>query len=299
MSRPTRRAGLGRGLDALLPAQEEASGPGPLEVPVEAIEPNPRQPRHSFGDQAINDLADSIKELGILQPLLVRALSADRFELVAGERRLRASKLAGLERVPVMRIETDDRGSLERALVENLHREDLNPIEEAEGYKQLVEEAGLTHEALAQRLGRNRVTITNSLRLLDLPDAVKKYLVEGRLSAAHGRTLLGLQGNPFQPRVAARAAQEGLSVRETESLVRRYQHMNPAQRRTAKSETPAIASDAQRELTDYLQTRVRIEMGRRKGRIVLDFVSHEELERLLDVITGRQPGAASSTVSPE
>jgi ParB family transcriptional regulator, chromosome partitioning protein len=297
----THRAGLGRGLDALLPAQESRAGDGGRglhQVPPDAIAPNPRQPRQSFDDDAIGDLAESIRELGILQPLLVRDLGLGRFELVAGERRLRASRLAGLERVPVMTVETDDRGSLERALVENLHREDLNPIEEAEGYRQLLEEASLTQEELGRRLGRSRVTITNALRLLSLPPSIQKLLVEGRLSAAHGRALLGLQGNPFQLRLAQRVGAEGISVRETEELVRRYQAMTPSTSSSRSQTRPPIASEAQRRLSEYLQTRVRVDVGKRKGRIVMDFVSTEELERLLRIITGDEPGAASSTSSP-
>jgi len=294
-----RRSGLGRGLDALLPDEDYERGRGGLdEVEVEAIAPNPRQPRQSFDDEAIATLAESIKELGILQPLLVRAVDVGRYELVAGERRLRASRLAGLERVPVMTVETDDQGSLERALVENLHREDLNPIEEAEGYRQLIEEAGLTQEELGRRLGRSRVTITNSQRLLALPSPVQKLLVEGRIAAAHGRALLGLQGNPFQERLARRVALEGISVRETEELVRKYQSMSAPASRDGSRERPPIASEAQRRLSDYLQTRVRVEVGKRKGRIVLDFVSIDELERLLRVITGEEPGAASSSTGP-
>ncbi|MGH2752326.1 MAG: ParB/RepB/Spo0J family partition protein [Actinomycetota bacterium] len=298
-----RRAGLGRGLDALLPAQEVpdgSRGTGRNEIAIESIVPNPRQPRQSFDHEAIEGLAASISELGILQPLLVRALSEGGYELVAGERRLRAARLAGLERVPVMTVETDDRGSLERALVENLHREDLNPIEEAEGYRQLIDEAQLTQEELGRRLSRSRVTITNSLRLLGLPPGVQKLLVEGRISPAHGRALLALQGNPFQARLAQRIAAEGISVRETEELVRRYQAMTPSPAKGGgrPRATSPIAKEAQRQLSEYLQTRVRVDVGKRKGRIVLDFVSTEELERLLRVITGDERGAASTTSSP-
>ena len=298
----TRRAGLGRGLDALLPAQgarPAGAGTGFNEVALDAIAPNPSQPRHSFDEDTIGDLAESISELGILQPLLVRELGGGRYELVAGERRLRASRLAGLERVPVMIVETDDRGSLERALVENLHREDLNPIEEAEGYRQLIDEARLTQDELGQRLGRSRVTITNALRLLSLPPAIQKLLVEGRVTAAHGRALLGLQGNPFQLRLAQRVGAEGISVRETEELVRRYQAMTPSANKGGRPQTrPPIATEAQRQLSEYLQTRVRVDVGKRKGRIVMDFVSTDELERLLRIITGNEPGATTTTSSP-
>jgi len=297
----TRRAGLGRGLDALLPAHEaraENPGSGLNQVPLDAIATNPRQPRQSFDDGAIGDLAESIRQLGILQPLLVRDLGHGLYELVAGERRLRASKLAGLERVPVMTVDTDDRGSLERALVENLHREDLNPIEEAEGYRQLLDEASLTQEELGRRLGRSRVTITNALRLLTLPPAIQKLLVEGRLSAAHGRALLGLQDNPFQLRLAQRIGAEGVSVRETEELVRRYQAMTPSSSNRRSQSKPPIAVEAQRELSEFLQTRVRVDVGKRKGRIVVDFVSTDELERLRRIIMGAEQGATSTTSSP-
>jgi ParB family chromosome partitioning protein len=193
-------------------------------------------------------------------------------------------------------VETDDRGSLERALVENLHREDLNPIEEAEGYRQLVEETGLTHEALAERLGRSRTVITNSLRLLDLPLALQRLLVEGRIAAGHGRALLGLQGSPFQARLAQRVAHEGLSVGETEELVKRYGAMSkPAEGRVDRVRPPLVA-DAQETLSDYLQTRVRIDMGKKRGKIVVDFVSLEELERLLKVITNGTLGPEPFTV---
>lgn len=297
----TRRSGLGRGLDALIPRADEATFPegrtAPNEIPVAWITSNPRQPRHSFDDEAIDELARSMTELGILQPLLVRALGDDRFELIAGERRLRAARRAGFDRVPAMVVETDDRGSLERALVENLHREDLNPIEEAEGYRQLVEDARLTHDALAQRLGKSRVAITNALRLLDLPVPVQRLLVEGRITAGHGRALLGLAENPFQQRLAQRVAHEGLSVRDTEELVRRYSAMSwgTTNSRTLTERHPLV-SEAQQRLSDYLQTRVRVDMRKRRGKIVLDFVSLDELDRLLKVITNRGPGGDPVTV---
>lgn len=293
-----RRSGLGRGLDALLPSGEshelEVTSSGLEEVAVEAIAPNPRQPRRHFDEDALADLARSMRELGILQPLLVRALGGGRYELVAGERRLRAAKAAGIGRVPVMTVETDDRGSLERALVENLHREDLNPIEEAQGYRQLIEEAGLTQEALGHRLGRSRVTITNALRLLDLPQPIQRLLVEGRLTAGHGRALLSLQSSPFQQRLAVRVTQEGLSVRETQELAARYESMTvtssggsgaSSDGPQGRRERPAVATEAQRRLADYLQTRVRVDVGKRKGKIVVDFISLEELGRILALIT--------------
>lgn len=298
----TRRSGLGRGLDALLPAgngdelEREAGLPA---ASVDAIDPNPRQPRHDFDDDSLAELAASIAQLGVLQPLLVRPGRQGRYELIAGERRWRAARAAGLTEVPVVVVDTDDRGSLERALVENVHRSDLNPIEEAAAYRQLLDEGGLTQEALGERLGRSRVAITNSLRLLDLPTSLQRLLIEGRLSAGHGRALLGLAGSPFQERMGKRAAQEGLSVRETEDLVRRYQAMAapPERGPSASPARPAEVTEAQRRLAHHLQTRVRIELGKRKGRIVLDFVSIDELDRLLGLIVGA--GATGpETVTP-
>lgn len=294
----TRRGGLGRGLDALLPptGNLESRSTGTT-ARVDAIATNPNQPRREFDPAALEELSASIAELGVLQPLLVRP-KGDGYELIAGERRLRAAVAAGLSEVPIAVVDTDDRGSLERALVENIQREDLNPIEEAAAYKQLMDEGRLTQEALAEKLGRNRVTITNSLRLLDLPTEVQTLLTSRRISAGHGRALLGLQGNPLQPRIARRAADESLSVREVEDLVRRYQAMSgTTTRRGGQAETPAAATEAQRRLADHLQTRVRVEMGKRKGRIVLDFVSVDELDRLTRIITGMAEGATAHRAS--
>ena len=296
----TRRSGLGRGLDALLPADggEQRPAGGPANVATSSISPNPRQPRKTFDAAPLEELAASISQLGLLQPLLVRRAGDGRYELIAGERRFRAAQLAGLDEVPILVVDTDDRGSLERALVENIHREDLNPIEEASAYRQLLDDGGLTQEDLARRLGRNRVTVANSLRLLDLPVDVQRLLTERKLSGGHGRALLGLHGSPFQKRLAQRVAQEGLSVRETEELVRRYSSMvasSDAPRGT-KSRPPQVV-DAQRTLTDRLQTKVRVDMGTRKGKIVIDFVSLDELDRLLDVMVGNEREAGVRTVS--
>jgi ParB family transcriptional regulator, chromosome partitioning protein len=290
----TRRTGLGKGLDALLPTSDPQPEESQLrEVDVTAVQPNPRQPRTSWDETSLGELADSIGQLGVLQPLLVREPAPGSYELVAGERRLRAARKAGLSQVPVLLVEADDRGSLERALVENVHREDLNPVEEAEAYKALLEDAGDTHEELARRIGKSRVAITNALRLLDLPVEIQRYLVDRRLSAGHGRALLGLQGNPFQQRLAKRAAQEGLSVRETEDLVRKYSSMTATNRGRTNGDRvrPAAATDAQRRLAEALQTRVRVDVGTRKGKIVVDFVSLEELERLMGILLGPDSGA--------
>ena len=287
----TKRSGLGRGLDALLPAQtapDDRERTGLLELPVADIDANPHQPRVTFVDESLDELAASIRRLGVLQPLIVRP-GQGRFELIAGERRLRAARKAGLSSVPVVVVEADERGSLERALVENLHREDLNPIEEAAAYRQLIDEGGLTQEQLGTRLSRNRATIANTLRLLELPTSIQALLVDRAITAGHGRALLGLAENPFQERLARRVAQEQLSVRETEDLVRRYQSISsPTERSRSSATRPAQVAEAQRTLADRLQTRVRVEMGARKGKIILDFVSLEELDRLVRAITGGQ-----------
>ncbi|MDQ3964281.1 MAG: ParB/RepB/Spo0J family partition protein [Actinomycetota bacterium] len=288
-----RKSGLGRGLEALLPEKTDTGSGGPDRIPVDQIDPNPRQPRDTFDPSALGELAASIRELGILQPVLVRALPTGRYELVAGERRLRAARSAGLTEIPALVVETDERGSLERALVENIHREDLNPIEEAAGLKQLLEEGGLTQEALGQRIGRTRGAISNTLRLLELPTSVQKMLIDRKLTAGHGRALLGLASPAFQERLARRVEAEGLTVRQTEDVVRRYAGYSGAGASSGQArERPAAITEAQHRLAEHLQTRVRVELGKRKGKIVLDFVSLEELDRLLGVITGptiRQP----------
>lgn len=292
-----RRSGLGRGLDALIPAPAES--PGVETVPWDDIEPNPSQPRRSFEEGSLAELAGSIRELGILQPLLVRRVAEDRYQLVAGERRWRAAKLAGLLQVPVIEVDTDDGGALERALVENIHRSDLNPLEEASAYQELLTRHSLTHEALAERVNKSRATITNTLRLLDLPTDVQRLLVDRRITGGHAKALLGLEGNPMLSRLAARVAAEGLSVRETEELVRRYQDFTTPQahRRTERSRPPEVA-EAQRLLQDNLQTRVRVEMGKRKGRVVIDFTTLDELQRLTGAIVGEGTQAAA-VAAPE
>ncbi|HEX2049021.1 MAG TPA: ParB/RepB/Spo0J family partition protein [Actinomycetota bacterium] len=286
----TRRGGLGRGLDALLPAGDEhtPAASGPRTAPVDAIEPNPRQPRRTFDDDALAELAASIRSLGVLQPLVVRERPGGALELVAGERRLRAARRAGLDEVPVVVVDTDDDGSLERALVENLQREDLDPLEEAHAYRALLTRTGMTQEELGARVGKSRAAIANSLRLLELPESIQALLVDGRLTAGHARALLPLAGNPFQERLARRVAHEGLTVRDAEELVRRYGAMTAPRPASGASERarPALAAEAQRRLTAHLGTRVRVDVGARKGKIVVDFASLDDLARLLDTLLG-------------
>jgi ParB family chromosome partitioning protein len=301
----TRRSGLGRGLDALLPpAGAEPGAGGPPRVAIQDIAPNPRQPRRSFDDATLGELAASIAALGILQPLVVRPAPGGRWELIAGERRLRAAHSIGMSDVPVVVIDTDDTGALERALVENIHRADLNPLEEASALAQLLEDGGLTHEELSHRLGRSRTAITNALRLLDLSLPLKQMLAERRLSAGHARALLPLNDSPFQERLARRVSDEGISVRDAEDLVRRYLAMSVpdssaarAGGKTARSR-PAQVTDAQRRLGDHLQTRVRVDMGARKGKIVVEFVSIDDLERVVKAMLGDRPETSTVVLPP-
>jgi ParB family chromosome partitioning protein len=252
-----------------------------------------------FDEAELEELAASIREVGVLQPLLVRVAEAG-YELVAGERRLRGAQRAGLDEVPVMVVETDERGSLERALVENIHRANLNPIEEASGYRELMDESGLTQEELAAKLHRDRTTITHSLRLLELPPSIQRLLIEGRLSGGHGRALHALNGHPFQERATQRAVGEGQSVRDTEGMIRDYLAMTgegPSRSSARARSQPPEAAEAQRRLANYLQSRVRVDVGKRKGKIVVDFVSLEELDRIVTAIVGdREVG--QEVVSP-
>lgn len=283
------RGGLGKGLGALIPA-----GATTLEeIPPSAISPNPRQPRKQMEEESLNTLSASIRQLGLLQPVVVRRKPRSGYELVMGERRWRAAQKAGLMTIPALVIDTDDRGALERALVENIHRQDLNPIEEAAAYRQLLDEAGLTHEQLAERVGLSRPAVTNAMRLLDLPDSVQAMVMSGRLSAGHARALLGLEGSPMLVRLAERVAAAGLSVRETEELVRRERGQDPATVETMRTRAgkPAEQDPGLKEiselLSEELDTRVHVSMGRGRGRIVIDFGSADDLVRIWRKIAGR------------
>jgi ParB family transcriptional regulator, chromosome partitioning protein len=274
------RGGLGKGLGALIPA-----GATTLEeIPPSTISPNRRQPRKRMDEEALKTLSASIRQLGLLQPVVVRRRPGSGFELVMGERRWRAAQMAGLSTIPALVIDTDDRGALERALVENIHRQDLNAIEEAAAYRQLLDEAGLTHEQLAERVGLSRPAVSNAMRLLDLPDSVQAMVISGRLSAGHARALLGLEGNPLLERLAQRVASAGLSVRETEELVRRERGQEPASGVATKAGKPAGQDPGLMEiselLSEELETRVQVSMGRGRGRIVIDFGSPEDLVRI-------------------
>jgi len=258
------------------------------EIAASDIAPNPKQPRRHFDEDALATLAASIRRLGLLQPVVVRRTDAGGYELVMGERRWRASQRAGLVTIPALVIETDDRGALERALVENIHRQDLNPIEEAAAYRQLLDEAGLTHEQLAERVGLSRPSVSNAIRLLELPDSIQGLVIQGRLSAGHARSLLGLAGHPLLERIAQKVAGSGLSVRQTEELVRRQASESELPGSPAKAPTPGNAQllEAAERMGEALQTRVKVAKGRGKGKIIIEFGSLEDLDRLLTAIAG-------------
>jgi len=295
-SRGPRAFGLGRGLDALIPGGRDERGV--LEIAVDRIERNPNQPRSTFGDEQLGELAASIAVHGIIQPIVVRALADGSYELIAGERRLRAARLAGLETVPAIVRDTTDAGtSLELALIENIQREDLNPIETAQAYRELIERFGLTHDAVARQVGKSRVAVSNALRLLELAPETRAAIVEGRISEGHGRALAALTVPELQRAVLAVVLERGLSVRQTEELVRRKRTEQPARERRPLSHD---LQDVEAQLRGLLATRVGIQRTRRGGRLVIDFYSDEELDRLYSIITrGASADASGASVHPD
>jgi len=297
----SKRGGLGRGLSALIPGAPEtgeAAGRGFLDVPVSAIAPNPKQPRTHFDDDALAGLAASIREVGILQPLVVRRSGDGSYELIAGERRLRAAKAAGLASVPVVLRDSGDRDLLRDALIENIHREDLNPIEQAEAFKALLGELGLKQEELADRVGVSRSHIANTIRLLGLPLDVQQLLADDKVTAGHARALLSLGDKDAMSSLALRIAAEDLSVRQTEEAVRRFVDAPAAKSAEAKKEPgdPSTAdtslSEVEEILSEQLATRVSIQMGAKRGKVVIEFGSADDLERIVSEIIGSGPGLA-------
>lgn len=279
------RGGLGRGLSALIPGATEESGL--IELPLEAITPNTRQPREHFDDEPLVALARSIREVGVLQPVVVRQKDGG-FELVAGERRLRAAKLAGLATIPAVVRDTDDTEALREALIENLHREDLSPLEQAAAFEELLEELGASHEELAQRLGHSRSHVTNTMRLLHLPPEAQRLLAEGKMSAGHARALLALEDEEAQAALALRVAAEGLSVRQVEELVRAYADTGgggAAAVKQAPAKDPRIGQ-VEELLADALATKVTVQKGRRRGKVVIEFASDDDLARIVGIIAG-------------
>jgi ParB family chromosome partitioning protein len=281
------RRGLGRGLSALIATGESVGGLKFEELPTTAIRPNTRQPRRSFPEAGIKELAASIREVGILQPLVVRS-TPDGFELIAGERRLRAAKEAGLDRVPVLIRQAGENESMELALVENLQREDLNPLETAAAYQALIDGFGLSKEQLANRLGKSRAAVTNTLRLAQLPEKIRALLEEGKLTEGHARALLGLETEDQMVHLAQRIQAERLSVRKTEELVREYLSGAQEARQTqpqTRSETPVEFDEASRLMREALELPVRVKSLRKGGKVEIRFREKEELEALVSLLT--------------
>lgn len=307
------KRGLGRGLGALIPsapgpvglqsrdgaavgapsggtalmASEGQQGDGTYfdEIAIGAITPNPRQPRQHFDEDTLEELASSIREVGLLQPVVVRKVMPGRFELVMGERRWRACQQAGLDHIPAIVRGTPDDDLLREALMENLHREQLNPLEEAAAYQQLLDDFDATHEELARKVGRSRPHITNTIRLLQLPPAVQRRVAAGVLSAGHARALLALADPAEQDRLAHRIVAEGLSVRAVEEIVALGQHQAKPRKTAVKQPlTPALTELADR-LSDALDTRVKVEVGKQKGKLVVEFASLDDLQRIVTTMS--------------
>jgi ParB family transcriptional regulator, chromosome partitioning protein len=305
------KRGLGKGLGALIPtapagvAYAPPGDAGPADatdvpseraadvagayfdlVPVTAITPNPRQPRQVFDEDALAELAASIRAVGLLQPIVIRTVGAGRYEIVMGERRWRACQEAGLEAVPAIVRQTTDDDMLRNALIENLHRQELNALEEAAAYQQLLDDFGATHDELARRIGRSRPHITNTIRLLNLPPSVQRRVAAGVLSAGHARALLGIDDPEIQEQLAHRIVAEGLSVRAVEEIVAMGAMAAKARRQPARKQpvAPRLADLADR-LSDVLDTRVKVELGQRKGKIVVEFGSLDDLERIVKAIS--------------
>ncbi len=307
-----RRPGLGKGLDALIPSgfsdsgtSTSARGASLVEIPVGDLSPNPHQPRVHFDEESLSDLAASIRQIGVLQPLLVRQLPDGSYQLIAGERRWRAAQRAGLATVPAVVKTTDDMSSVEQALVENLHRQDLAPLEEAGAYQQLIDDFSLTHDDVAKRVGKSRSSITNSLRLLALPAAIQVFLADGRLSAGHAKALLGSPDRAFQEQLARRAATEGWSVRAIEEAIRdRGGEGSTAVVAPGKTDDgstsggggtvsklpPAGLLELESQISEYLSTRVGVKMNsNKKGSVTIEFAGLDDLERLYYLMMGAGP----------
>jgi ParB family chromosome partitioning protein len=294
MAATARRSGLGKGLASLIPpgAGDAAGVDDALrEVSVTSIAPNPGQPRAQFDEESLSELTASIRALGVLQPVLVREVDADQYQLIAGERRWRAARRAGLTTIPAIIRRTDDRGVAEQALVENVQRQDLTPLEEAAAFQQLIEDFGLTHDEVAGRVGKSRSTVTNTVRLLQLPPAVQRMVAEGQLSAGHARALLATPDRALQEQLARTAVEEHWTVRETEDAVRQppVEEVEPTANVRALPGLPSLRPPGLLELegllADYLNTRVSITMRGARGKVAVEFATLEDLERIYRLIT--------------
>lgn len=284
----TKRGGLGTNLDSLIPTSltvggQEVAQQG--EVAIVNISPNPRQPRRFFDESAMAELVSSIKSIGILQPPVVRKVAENKYELIMGERRFRAAKLAGLTSIPVIIRQTPDNELLREALIENIHRSQLNPLEEGAAYAQLLSDFGCTHDELALKLGRSRPLISNTIRLLNLPEVVQRKVAAGVISAGHARALLGLTEASDIEKLASRIIAEGLSVRATEEAIATLKPASTSVKRATKGVSAAGLAAAEL-LGDYLDTRVTVQAGKDKGKIVIEYSGNEDLQRIVDLIEG-------------
>ena len=278
--------GLGRGRGALLgDYAEPAAAAQTHTLPIHNVEPNPLQPRKVFDEEELLALSESIREHGIIQPLAVRPAGNDYYQIIAGERRWRAARMAGLSEVPVLILEVDDRTVMEMALIENLQRQDLNPIEEANGYKTLMEEYGLTQEETASRVGKSRPAVTNALRLLSLPQALQDQLSEGLLSPGHARAILSLKSESLQLAAAQKVQALHLSVRQTETLCKHMEKEALEEEPEQISFTVDYIAECEKDLTRHLGRKVKIVNGKRKGRFELEFYGQEDLQNLLDLLS--------------
>ena len=294
MAKKKAELGLGRGLNALLgdPVLQD-QGEGSVSLPISQVEPGLNQPRKRFDPEALAELADSIREHGIIQPLTVRRLSSGYYQIIAGERRWRAAKQAGLDEVPAVIIEADDRKVMEIGLIENLQREDLNPAEEARGYQVLMNEYGMTQDQVAQRMGKSRPAVTNALRLLNLPEDVLALVEEGKLSAGHARALLGAPTPALQRQGAKAVLDKGLSVRQTEALVKALQKEKKPKVRTEDMLAIYLA-DLEKNLGSQLGRKVHIQHRGKKGKLELEYYSEDDLETLLRLLNYTQEGGQST-----
>ena len=285
MAKQKSERGLGRGLNALLGDPDlQPLGEGSVSLPISQVEPGLNQPRKRFDQEALDDLTESIRTHGIIQPLTVRRLASGYYQIIAGERRWRAAKAAGLAEVPAVIIEADDRKVMELGLIENLQREDLNPAEEARGYQVLMEEYGLTQEQVAQRMGKSRPAITNTLRLLALPEDLLKLVEEGQLSAGHARAILGAPTAALQRQAAKKVIESQLSVRQTEALVKALQKEKKEKDKPAADDIALYLGELEKDLTGRLGRKVKIAHRGKKGKIELEYYDNQDLELLLALL---------------
>jgi len=285
-----KRGGLGTNLDSLIPTSLTVAGTEVAqqnEIPLSHISPNPKQPRQIFDETAMAELVTSIKSVGILQPPVVRKVAENKYELIMGERRYRAAQIAGFTSIPVIIRQTPDNELLREALIENIHRSNLNPLEEGAAYAQLLSDFGCTHDELAIKLGRSRPLISNTIRLLNLPDSVQRKVASGVLSAGHARALLGLTDGAEIEKLASRIVAEGLSVRATEEIIATLKPTTTTPKKSAVKGTSGAGLAAAELLSDYLDTRVTVQSGKGKGKIVIEFSGSEDLQRIVDLIEGK------------